>query len=118
VRHLWQVSVTLKQHHMYLNVNKIETCQPALTYLGNCVGSCGIQLTADRAQAMWGWPEPENTSELKSIGFLRPCSWAGQRRQLVLRLRLPWLAPQSELPFMKLKMHSNFEILYSPFRGR
>jgi hypothetical protein len=75
VRHLRQVCATLEQHHLYLNFDKIEICQPEITYLGNRVGRYGIRPTADRAQAALGWPEPENTTELKSflglLGFLR-----------------------------------------------
>ena len=42
VRHLRQVCATLKQHHLYLNFDKIEICQPEITYLGNRVGRYGI----------------------------------------------------------------------------
>jgi len=34
VRHLRQVCATLEQHHPYLNFDKIEICQPEITYLG------------------------------------------------------------------------------------
>ena len=75
VRHLRQVCATLEQHHLYLNFDKIEICQPEITYLGNRVRRYGIRPTADRAQAILGWPEPENTTELKSflglLGVLR-----------------------------------------------
>jgi hypothetical protein len=42
VRHLRQVCATLEQHHLYLNFDKIEICQPEITYLGNRVGRYGI----------------------------------------------------------------------------
>jgi len=61
----------LEQHHLYLNFDKIEICQPEITYLGNRVGRYGIRPTADRAQAILGWPEPENTTFLGLLGFLR-----------------------------------------------
>jgi len=70
MRHLRQICVTLKQHHMYLNFNKIETCQPDLTYLGNCVGWCGIQPTADRAQgSLKIWLELENMAGAWKYGL-------------------------------------------------
>jgi len=75
VLHLRQVCATLEQHHLYLNYDKIENCQHEIAYLGNRFGQHGIQLTADRAQAILGCPEPENTTQLKTflglLGFLR-----------------------------------------------
>ena len=112
VRHLRQVCATLEQHHLYLNFDKIEICQPEITYLGNRVGRFGIRPTADRAQAILGWPEPENTTELKSflglLGFLR--RYIADMAQIaaplnkLLKKETPWYwDEEQQLAFDKLK---------------
>ena len=114
VRHLRQVCATLQQHHWYLNFEKIEVCQPEITYLSKRVGRVGIRPTADRAQAMMGWPEPKNTTEFKSflglLGFLR--RYIADMAQIaapldkfkLLKKETPWYwDKEQQLAFDKLK---------------
>ena len=65
-RHLRQICV-LVQHSMYLNYDKIEICQPEITYLGNFVGRYGIHPTPNRAQVLLSWPTLQSVTELKSF---------------------------------------------------
>ena len=111
-RYLRQICATLQQHHLYLNFDKIEICQPEITYLGNLVGSYGIRPTPNRAQALLGWPPPQTVTELESflglMGFVQ--HYIADMAQIAAPLTrltkkgMPWeWGPSQQLAFDKLK---------------
>ena len=112
LRHLRQICTTLEQHHLYLNFDKIEICQPEITYLGNRVGRYGIRPTQERTQALIGWPPPQSVSELKSflglLGFIR--RYVPDMAQIavpltnLLKKQVPWVwGDAQQQAFDKLK---------------
>jgi hypothetical protein len=109
---LRQVCTTLEQHHLYLNFDKIEICQPEITYLGNRVGRYGIRPTQERTQALMGWPPPQSVTELKSflglLGFIR--RYVPDMAQIaipltnLLKKQVPWVwGDAQQKAFDKLK---------------
>ena len=110
--HLRQVCTTLEQHHLYLNFDKIEICQPEITYLGNRVGRYSIRPTQERTQALMGWPPPQSVTELKLflglLGFIR--RYVQDMAQIaipltnLLKKQVPWVwGDAQQKAFDKLK---------------
>ena len=74
------VSTSLRQHRLYMNMDKFSFATNNIKYLGYVIDSAGIHVDPDKVQILKDWPIPQNIHELRSfIGLTIFC------RQLVLK---------------------------------
>lgn len=68
MNHLGMVLQIWEQHQFYANRKKCAFGQPQIAYLGHIISGEGVSADPAKLEAMVGWPEPKNTTELR--GFL------------------------------------------------
>ncbi|GBG73402.1 hypothetical protein CBR_g16118 [Chara braunii] len=67
VEHLRTVLERLRQAKYKANRDKCEFARQVLEYLGHYVTPQGIRLLADKIEALGVWPEPTNTTDVRSF---------------------------------------------------
>ncbi|GBG77814.1 hypothetical protein CBR_g25745 [Chara braunii] len=80
VEHLRTVLERLRQAKYKANRDKCEFAQQELKYLGHYVTPEGIRPLADKIEAIRVWPEPTNTTDVRSFMGL-----AGYYQQFIIR---------------------------------
>lgn len=68
LEHVRQAFELLRQHKLYLRLNKCAFGQQQIEYLGHVVTHDGVRVDQGKIKAMLEWPQPTNISELR--GFL------------------------------------------------
>ncbi len=69
-RHVKQVLRKLRQHHLYLKLEKCEFHRPMVQFLGYIIGQEGIQMDQGKVKAIKEWTPPQSVKELQSfLGF-------------------------------------------------
>ncbi|GBG82741.1 hypothetical protein CBR_g36270 [Chara braunii] len=99
VEHLRTVLERLRQAKYKANHDKCEFAQQELEYLGHYVTPQGIRPVADKIEALRVWPEPTNTTDVRSfMGF------AGYYQRFIIgysRIAAPMARLQSpKVPFV------------------
>lgn len=64
-QHLKEVFERLRQHSLYLNVNKCQLGQPTVTFLGYTINAEGFAPTTERIHEISNYPKPETIHELR-----------------------------------------------------
>ncbi|KAL0192333.1 hypothetical protein M9458_010629, partial [Cirrhinus mrigala] len=69
-QHVRQVLQVLRQHHLYLKLEKCEFHQPEVQFLGYNISPEGVQMNHDKVLAIQKWPQPNTIKELQRfLGF-------------------------------------------------
>ena len=75
VQQFWQVLETLRQHQLYLNMDKCSFAMNNIKYLGYVIVSVGIHVDPDKVQILKEWPIPQNIHKLRSFLGLANFYW-------------------------------------------
>ena len=76
VKQLWQVFNTLKQHQLYLHMEKCSFAMTNIKYLGYVIDSTDIHVDPEKVQILKDWPIPQNLHELRSfLGLVNFYRW-------------------------------------------
>ncbi len=68
--HVTQVLQRLRQHHLYLKLEKCEFHRPTVQFLDYIIGQEGIQMDQGKVTAVKEWPLPLSVKELQRfLGF-------------------------------------------------
>lgn len=68
LEHVQCVFSILKENQLYVNREKCNFGQEAVTYLGHVISSSGVVVDPDKIQVIINWTSPQNVRELR--GFL------------------------------------------------
>ncbi|KAI2644120.1 Transposon Tf2-8 polyprotein [Labeo rohita] len=69
-QHVRQVLQVLRQHHLYLKLEKCELHQPEVQFLGYNISPEGVHMNHDKVLAIQKWPQPNTIKELQRfLGF-------------------------------------------------
>lgn len=68
--HVKQVLQKLKEHHLYLKLEKCEFHHDTIQFLGYIIDHHGIHMDQRKMQAIKDWPQPTTIKELQCfLGF-------------------------------------------------
>jgi hypothetical protein len=67
LRDLREVLELLRQHQLYAKASKCEFGKTKVEFLGHVITDRGITVDPSKIRAVQEWPEPKNTSELRSF---------------------------------------------------
>ena len=86
MNHLGMVLQIWEQHQFYANRKKCAFGQPQIAYLGHrhIISGEGVSADPAKLEAMVGWPEPKNTTELR--GFLGLTGTTGDSLRIMGKL--------------------------------
>ncbi len=69
-QHVTQVLQRLRQHHLYLKLEKCEFHQSTVQFLGYVITPDGVQMDQGKVEAVRNWPQPITVKELQRfLGF-------------------------------------------------
>ncbi|KAI2657473.1 Transposon Tf2-11 polyprotein [Labeo rohita] len=69
-QHVQQVLHKLRQHHLYLKLEKCEFHKPSVQFLGYIISAEGVQMDQEKIHAIQDWPQPSSIKELQRfLGF-------------------------------------------------
>ncbi len=69
-QHVTQVLQRLRQHHLYLKLEKCEFHQSTVQFLGYVITPDGVQMDQGKVEAVRNWPQPTTVKELQRfLGF-------------------------------------------------
>lgn len=69
-RHVSQVLQRLRQHHLYLKLEKCKFYQATIQFLGYIITPEGVQMDQNKEEAIRNWPQPTTVKELQRfLGF-------------------------------------------------
>ncbi|KAL0199819.1 hypothetical protein M9458_003006, partial [Cirrhinus mrigala] len=69
-QHVLQVLQKLRQHSLFLKLEKCEFHQPTVQFLGYNISAEGVQMDQGKVDAILKWPMPTNVKELQRfLGF-------------------------------------------------
>ncbi|KAI2646638.1 Transposon Tf2-8 polyprotein [Labeo rohita] len=69
-QHVQQVLLKLRQHHLYLKLEKCEFHKPSVQFLGYIISAEGVQMDQGKIHAIQDWPQPNSMKELQRfLGF-------------------------------------------------
>ncbi len=67
-------TLRLRQHHLYLKLEKCKFHRPTAQFLGYIIGEEGIQMDQGKGTAIMEWPIPQSAKELQRfLGFANFC---------------------------------------------
>ena len=82
----WVLS-RLREHKLYINMEKCKFFKDSIDFLGFVVSSKGVQMQQDKIDAIQKWPAPRNVSEI--LGFLGLCNFYRRFIKGFSKLALP-----------------------------
>ena len=65
--HLREAFLTLREHKLYLNLQKCDFISTKLLFLGFVVSSKGISTDPKKVEAINSWPNPKSVTKLRSF---------------------------------------------------
>lgn len=69
-RHVLQVLQRLREHHLYLKLEKREFHQSFVSFLGYVISGDGVRMEQNKVSAVSQWKEPQTIKELQHfLGF-------------------------------------------------
>ncbi|KAI2653738.1 Transposon Tf2-11 polyprotein [Labeo rohita] len=69
-QHIQQVLLKLRQHHLYLKLEKCEFHKPSVQFLGYNISAEGVLMDQGKVDAIQKWPQPNSIKELQRfLGF-------------------------------------------------
>ncbi|KAL0190891.1 hypothetical protein M9458_013589, partial [Cirrhinus mrigala] len=69
-QHIQQVLHKLREHSLYLKLEKCEFHRPSVQFLGYVISAEGVQMDQGKVQAILDWPQPTTIKELQRfLGF-------------------------------------------------
>ncbi|KAI2647782.1 Transposon Tf2-8 polyprotein [Labeo rohita] len=69
-QHIQQVLHKLRQHSLYLRLEKCEFHKPSVQFLGYIISAEGVQMDQGKIHAIQDWPQPSSIKELQRfLGF-------------------------------------------------
>ncbi|KAL0157395.1 hypothetical protein M9458_048641 [Cirrhinus mrigala] len=69
-QHVQQVLHKLRQHNLYLKLEKCEFHKPSVQFLGYIISAEGVQMDQGKIHAIQDWPPPSSKKELQRfLGF-------------------------------------------------
>ncbi|XDV49296.1 hypothetical protein PO909_018576 [Leuciscus waleckii] len=69
-QHVTQVLKKLREHHLYLKLEKCEFHTPSIQFLGYIIDQQGIQMDQRKVDTIHNWPQPVTIKELQHfLGF-------------------------------------------------
>ncbi|KAL0148816.1 hypothetical protein M9458_055825, partial [Cirrhinus mrigala] len=69
-QHVQQVLQKLREHSLYLKLEKCEFHQPSVQFLGYNISAEGVQMDQGKVSAILNWPPPNSIKELQCfLGF-------------------------------------------------
>ncbi|KAL0199209.1 hypothetical protein M9458_007749, partial [Cirrhinus mrigala] len=73
-QHVQQVLLKLRQHHLYLKLEKCEFHPPSVQFLGYNISAEGVLMDQGKVDAIQKWPQPNSIKELQHfLGFSNFC---------------------------------------------
>ena len=71
INHLRQVLQVLREHQLYAKASKCEFFKKEVEFVGHIVGPYGIRMEPGKVEAITGWPQPRNATDVRSfLGFV------------------------------------------------
>lgn len=67
INHVQKLLVRLRQHHLYLKLEKCEFHQPIIQFLGYVITPEGIQMDCTKVEAVRNWPQPLTIKDLPGV---------------------------------------------------
>ncbi|KAI2667363.1 Transposon Tf2-11 polyprotein [Labeo rohita] len=69
-QHVQQVLLKLRQHQLYLKLEKCEFHQPSVQFLGYNISAEDVQMDQGKVNSIQKWPQPQSIKELQRfLGF-------------------------------------------------
>ncbi|KAI2646808.1 Transposon Tf2-8 polyprotein [Labeo rohita] len=69
-QHVQQFLLKLRQHHLYLKLEKCEFHKPSVQFLGYNISAEGVLMDQGKVNAIQKWPQPNSIKELQRfLGF-------------------------------------------------
>ncbi|KAI2663997.1 Transposon Tf2-8 polyprotein [Labeo rohita] len=68
-QHVQQVLHKLRQHNLYLKLEKCDFHKPSVKFLGYTISAEGVQMDQGKIHAIQDWPQPSSIKELHFLGF-------------------------------------------------
>jgi hypothetical protein len=60
----------LKEHDLFLNIEKCQFKQLSIEFLGVCIGQGQIEMQDSKIDKVWDWKPPRNITEVRRfLGF-------------------------------------------------
>ncbi|KAL0192316.1 hypothetical protein M9458_010612, partial [Cirrhinus mrigala] len=73
-QHVQQVLQKLREHCLYLKLDKCEFHQPSVQFLGYVISADGVQMDQGKVNGILEWPQPSSVKELQRfLGFSHFC---------------------------------------------
>uniref|UniRef100_A0A8C1X240 Gypsy retrotransposon integrase-like protein 1 n=1 Tax=Cyprinus carpio TaxID=7962 RepID=A0A8C1X240_CYPCA len=70
IQHVIFVLRKLREHHLYLKLEKCEFHTPSVQFLGYIIGPRGVKMDQGKVEAITHWPQPGSIKELQRfLGF-------------------------------------------------
>ncbi len=98
-QHVTQVLQRLRQHHLYLKLEKCEFHQSTVQFLGYVITPDGVQMDQGKEEAVRNWPQPTTVKELQRfLGFASTAVSSPNTAKCLLHLLLSSATNLSHYP--------------------